>query len=927
MVGRFTELDAVSELLSCARTEPSRLLLEGPPGIGKTTVWSAALDIAREEGFRVLSTRPAASESVLAYASLADVLAGVDAAYRAELPAPQQHALDRVLLRAGVDGAAIGPRAVAAGFLSLLERLAEQSPVLLAIDDMQWLDSSSEAALTFAVRRLSGPVAFLGAVRVEQLTPSQGAVIRLDEFERVRRVHLRPFDLADTRAVVSQAAQRSFARPTLVRIHEISGGNPFFAVELAHVIDDRQPRHEMPLPATLSEVIRARLRGQSPDVYAALLAAASASSPTVELVARSVGDTTENVVELLESPAARDIITVRGGAVRFTHPLMAWGVHTDADPGARRAMHRHLSAIVDEPELRARHLALAATGPDAETLQSLDTAARSARHRGAPAAAAELIEMAIALGGDTPERRILLARNQFIAGDSVDARAQLDRVLARPAPSTLRAEALMLLAVLYLSDGSWETGAGLLDRALSEAEGDLRLRVQILIPLSLAQMNGGQLEVSAHTVADAVAVATEVGDSQLLGQALSMRVIVDFFQGNGVDDESLSRAVASERRDPPIWVQLRPRVHHASLLAWTGQLDAAHDRFLAIRRGLIERGEESELMFVAFISVLTEIWRADLSTARSVVADAVEREMHLSGALPRGVAGMLQATLDAYAGRELDARRRVDDATEAIHHSGSHYLSTWLNAASGFLEVSLGNYEAAVRIFEPALSRLTNTPRATEIFVAGWVPDAIEALVHTGRLDDAEPLIRMLEHNGRRLDRAWMLAVGARCRGMLLAAGGDIDAAEKVVVRALDEHVRLPMPFERARSLLVLGQVQRRRRAKSVAAATLGEALDIFDEIGTPLWADRARVELTRITSGARVTAELTPSERRVAELLASGMTRREVAAELFISPKTVEATLSRIYRKLGIRSRAELGRRMGESIGERPIPSNGSAS
>ena len=910
-MGRCVELGAVSELLSSARVEPSRLLLEGAPGIGKTTVWSAALELAREQGFHVLSTRPTASESVLAYASLADVLAGVDAAYRAELPAPQQRALDRVLLRTNVEGAATDPRAVAAGFLSVLELLAERSPVLLAVDDMQWLDSSSEAALTFAVRRLSGHVAFLGAVRVEQVGPSSGPAIRLDESEQVRRVRLFPFDLAGTRAVVSQAAQRSFARPTMVRIHEISGGNPFFALELAHVIDDGLARHEMPLPATLSEVIRARMRGQNSDVYAALLAAASASSPTVELVARAVGRTTESVIELLESPAVKDIVTVRGAAVRFTHPLMAWGVHTDADPGARRLMHRRLSAIVKEPELRARHLAQAATGPDEETLQSLDTAAELARHRGAPAAAAELIEMAIALGGDTPQRRILLAGHQFIAGDSAIARVHLDRVVAGPAGHALRAEALMLLAVLSLSDGSWATGAGLLKQALGEAQGNLPLRVRILIPLSLAQLNGGRLEKSTRTVAAAVADATQLGDAQLVSQALSMRVIVDFLEGNGVDDESLSRAVALEKRDPPIWVQLRPQVHHASLLAWTGQLDAAHDHFLAIRQDLIDRGEESELMFVAFISVLNDIWRADFDTAGSVVADALERAMHLSGALPRGVAVMLQATLDAYAGRELDARRRIDEATEAIHRSGSHYLITWLNGAAGFLDVSLGRYESALQVFESALARLINSPREMEIFVAGWVPDAVEVLVHCGRLDDAEPVICMIESNGHRLDRAWMLAMGARCRAMMQAARGDVDAAEATVESALKEHQRLPMPFERARSLLLLGQIQRRRRAKDVAAATLREAVDLFEAIGTPLWADRARVELTRISTGARPTAELTPSERQVAELLASGMTRREVAAALFISPKTVEATLARIYRKLGIHSRAELGRHM----------------
>ena len=905
------ELGAIADLLSSATVEPSRLLLEGEPGIGKTTVWSTALDLAREQGFQVLSTRPAASESVLAYASLADMLSGIDAAHLVDLPAPQQLALDRVLLRTNVDGVATDPRAVAAGFLSVVERLAGQSPVLLAVDDMQWLDSSSKAALTFAVRRLNGPVAFLGAVRLESTASRGGTRLRLDEAEPSRRVRLQPFDLANTRALIVQATHRSFARPTMVRIHEISGGNPFYALELAHAAHDGQSQLEMPLPATLSELVRARFRGLDQDVYAALLAAAVASSPTVELIARAMGITTEYAVELLESPALKESVIVRGARVRFAHPLIEWGVHADADPGARRMMHRRLSAVVEEPELRARHLALAATGPDEETLQSLDTAAELARHRGAPAAAAELMELAVALGADTPQRRIILAHNLFTAGDSAQARGHLDLVVAGTGPGAVRAEALALLAVISLADGSWLEGAELLEQALIDAQGDQALRVRTLIPWSLAQLNSGQFEAAARTITAAVADATDYGDAQLLSQALGMRVIIGSLRGDGVDHDALTHAVALEERDPAVWVQLRPTVHRASLLSWEGQLDRAHDHFCAIRQDLIARGEESELMFVAFLSVLNEIWRADFVTAGSVVADALDRALHLRGVLPLGVALMLQATLDAYSGRERDARKRIDEAAGAIHHSGSHYLITWLDAASGFLEVSLGNYESALRIFEPALARLMNSPRATEMFVAGWAPDAVESLVHCGRLAEAEPVVCALEDNGVRVGRGWMLAAGARCRAMLLAAGGDVDAAEIAVQRALQEHQRLPMPFERARSLLLLGQVQRRRRAKDAAAASLREALDLFEKIGTPLWADRARAELTRINTGARATADLTPSERRVAELLASGMTRREVAAALFISPKTVEATLARIYRKLGIRSRAELGRHM----------------
>jgi DNA-binding NarL/FixJ family response regulator len=231
----------------------------------------------------------------------------------------------------------------------------------------------------------------------------------------------------------------------------------------------------------------------------------------------------------------------------------------------------------------------------------------------------------------------------------------------------------------------------------------------------------------------------------------------------------------------------------------------------------------------------------------------------------------------------------------------------------GFLEVSLGNYDAALITLEPLLSSLDVAPKATEIPAASFVPDAVESLIALGRLADAEPLVTLLELNGARLDRAWMLAVGARCRAMLLAAHGDIDAASRAAEAAMMHHDRLPMPFERARTQLLVGQIQHRQRKREVASATLRQPLATFEKLAVPLWAERARAELKR-ASGLRTQAELTASERRVAEMAATGVTNREMASALFISPKTVEANLSRIYRKLNIRSRAELGRVMGRA-------------
>ena len=222
-----------------------------------------------------------------------------------------------------------------------------------------------------------------------------------------------------------------------------------------------------------------------------------------------------------------------------------------------------------------------------------------------------------------------------------------------------------------------------------------------------------------------------------------------------------------------------------------------------------------------------------------------------------------------------------------------------------------GNYESALNYVQPLLALVQATPDATEVFASSFVSDAAEAMARLGRYSDTEALSDVMENNGRRLDRPWMLAIGARCRSLLLTAQGDIDGALVAAERAISEHDRLPMPFERARTQLLLGQLQRKKRKKERATATLREALTTFERMNVPLWADRVRAELGRtdITSGSG--ALLTPSEQRVAELAATGMTNREVAAHLFISPKTVEANLSRIYRKLDIHSRAELGGRM----------------
>jgi DNA-binding CsgD family transcriptional regulator len=906
---RPTESRTIAGFLAAAISEPSALLIEGEPGIGKTTLWLEALELAREKGFQVLSARAAAAESVLAYTALADLLDGVPAAAWADLPDPQRFAVDQVLMRADND-TATDQRAVAAAFLSVVEYLADDGPLLLAIDDLQWIDPSSMHVVAFAARRLTGPIGILGSVRTDGA--GSAAWLQMPRPDAVNRIRLHPLGIRDLHEAVSARLRRPFSRPTMGRIHEVSGGNPFYAIELARAIAERVPGVEMSLPRTLADVVRARLSGLDSDVHDALLAASCMASPTVELVSSATIIDDDRLIELLENAESKGIIAIDGNRIHFAHPLLARGVYTQAAPGQRRTMHRRLADIVDEPELRARHLALAATSGDQVTLQALDTAADSARVRGAPAAAAELMDLAIGLGGDTAERRLRSALHHFDAGDQERSRTVLEETIDRLAPGDLRAEALSRLAVVRLYGDGFFEAAALLQRALSEVRTDSPLRVQILITLAYSLLQANQPQASVQMAEEAVAQAERLDQRHLLGLALGMRVILRFLCGEGLNEVDLRRAV--ELEDPDIFTPLvfRPSVQRALLLEWTGRLDEAHEALDAVRRRCAEKGEEGELVVIAQHVVLSGIWRGDFVEAGLVAEDAMERARQLGGDTPLFVAHSLRATLAAYAGRETDAREASEGALQIGRRTGAFRLTERVVAALGFLEVSLGRYEAAAATLQPLVSKFDPASTPTELPSAAFLADAIEALIQVDRAADAEPLVDALERNGARQDRAWMLAIGARGRSMLLAARGDVDAASATAAQAIAQHDRLPIPFERARTLLLLGQLERRQRRKEPASASLQEALDIFEQLHVPLWANRARAELARANVGPRQSGQLTPSEQRVAELAASGMKNRDVATALFISPKTVEANLARIYRKLGIKSRAELGRHMG---------------
>lgn len=912
LVSRAAEWAAIQGLLRDAGARTAGLVLAGSAGMGKTTLWLAGLDLAREHGFLVLSARASPAESAMAYTAVSDLLADVEPDVYSALPDIQQLALKRILLQTDDDVApATDQRVAAAAVVTVIEALAAHTPVVLAIDDGHWLDASSRAVIAFAARRLSGRIGLLLTERTE----SDGRVgsdwLQLGRPEALSRVQMGPMTLAGLHEVLMGWLGRTYPRPTLVRIAEASGGNPLYAVELARAIDGQRPHSPLVLPATLAELMQLRTGRFDEPTQHMLLAASCVINPTVNLIAAATSVTPERAVELLETPEREGIVTIEGNRVRFAHPLLARGAYTYCGAASRRRMHRALADIEVHPEIRARHLALGATHAEPEVVLALDTAADTARARGAPAVSAELLELAIGLGADTPARRIRAAKHCLHGGDADRALALLEPALTELPPGPLRAAAAHVHSGILTFSNSFARAAEVLNSAVPDAEGDEHLQAQMHLGLAMALGMSGRIDDAIHHASEAVHRAEIVGEVSLISQALSMEISVRCVAGYGVDPPALHRALRFESPDVDVPIAFRASAVDALMKLWTGQLEHARTQFREVHRRCLERGAETDLIWLAGHRFFAELWSGDYGAAEAMAGELMQRGQQLGSAHATIIATYQYALVAAYRGRESEARAGAMSAITAAAQHNASYLMLWPAMALVFLDTSLGNYTDALATMGPLLTRLDPPTGASEMFTSSFVPDAIEALIGVGRADDAEQLIVAMETNGERLDRPWALAVGARGRAMQWAANGDLKRAAVSIAEAMAHHAHLSMPFETARTQVLLGQIQRRQRQTTLAVATFAECLQTFEKLGTTTWAARARRELARTKVGRNHDQELTPSERRVAELASSGRTNRDIAAALFISPKTVEQNITRIYRKLGIANRAELARRI----------------
>jgi len=919
-IGRENELEALSGFIAGVTDGPASLLLEGEPGIGKTTLWRAAVASARERGYCVLACRPAGGEVQLSFAALGDLLDDELPEVLIELPVPQRRALEVALLLEESRGPPPDQRAIALAFLGVLRSLAETRPVLVAVDDVQWLDRPTAGVLEFALRRLAQePVGVLAAVRIEAGLETRADPALGPDEERRLRLRVGPLSVAAVHNLIRAQLGVALPRPLLLRVHEASGGNPFYALELARALGPAgarlQPGARLPVPETLQELVRARLAALPRPVQELLLAVACLSDPTVSSVDAVTGS--GRARSNLDAAVTAGVLELDGDRIAFTHPLLAAAVDADAGAHRRREMHRRLATVVvDDPEAQARHLALGTFRRDAVVADALDRAARQASARGAPGAAAELLELAMELtpaGHDVALRRRKLeaADAHFSSGAIEQATMLLQSLVAGLPAGDERAKVLLLIA---RGSGDLETSLDLAAQAGREVVGDdaVRSRVQLVLGQGWP-LHGIGFAIEHGRLA--VRHAERSKQPRLVVEALARLALWQLWAGRSPAD-LLKRAVALEESTHRLQSYENPRLPLALWRMYQGRLDEARTLFDELLAEADELGHEIASLGVRGRLVDVELRAGRWQTAAAHAATAYELAEQIGLEHDSGFTLYWKALVDAHLGRVPEARSAAE-AGARLARDAKHENTLGMNlGVLGFIEISLGNEAAALPHLRPLIDWLSAKDLA--LATHPMAPHALEALIGAGELEESRTLIARFEREARRLESSWALAIGARCRALLAAAEGDAAAACTALEGALAFEEHADWPFERARSLLVLGRIQRRAKQKAAARQSLERALEIFDGLPAPLWSERAREELRR--TGLRRSAPdgLTESEQRVAELAASGLTNREVAKRLFISPKTVEANLARAYRKLGIRSRAELGAQLA-SGGHKP--------
>jgi len=911
LVGREQERDRVERLLRDARAgESGALLLVGEAGIGKTALLEHARADAVAAGMAVLRARGMQTESDIPFAGLSELLGPLLDRLDAVPPAQAAALRGALALREGARG---DRYAVMAGVLSLLAAAAEERPLLALVDDCQWLDDSSLEALLFAGRRLGAEgIALLGSYR--------GGTVPIGPW--LERLEIGPLGPEQARALLAQVQGARLALPVAERLVEGTGGNPLALLEIPALLSDAQLAGRDPLASPLrpgagiKAAFRRRVEQLSDeDGRRAVLVAAAAETGAVDAIVGAL-EVLGLDASALEPAEAAGLISLGSGRIDFRHPLLRSTAYYMASALDRRIVHRALAEVAAPRSAgRAWHLASATIAPDEEVAAALEAAGLEARRRGAPGTAARDLARAAALspgGGDRARRLLAAASDAATSGEAEQALAYLRAAEDRGSDDAIDSEIRRQRANLGIRTALDPDAYHALIAEADAVRGTDALRAAAMyLEASIFPMSTGDM-TALISAADRARELAEGRDPAL--ELLSVIVIGEAYLalGERAAGEELLRVAepfllgGDPLAAPP---EVLGMAGHASI--WAEQFDRAE----AILSRLVRTYRDASAV-VALIYPLAARAHLDLRRGRwsQAVAGAAES---LALAEQTGQIGLLSFSLATHAlvlahlGREADTRAALATALEASERMQAHAVAAYATAALGHLELSLGRVTEAAAALEP-LDGLTARLNMSEPAVVQWRPDLIEALARAGRTADAEEQLARLEAQAEATGGRWARAAALRCRGIL---SGD-DGYRATFEAALAIHAELPMPFELARTQLAYGESLRRAKARAEARDPLRAALATFERLGAAAWGERAVAELraTGSASGRRAetaSSRLTPHELQVALLVTQGMTNREVAAALFLSPKTIEYHLGQIYRKLDVRGRAQLARLM----------------
>ena len=902
LLGRERERDVLARVLDAARDgRGGVLVVHGDPGIGKT----ALLDYIRETSsdFRALRATGVEQEIEIDYAALQQLCSPIlDLIER--LPEPQRDAL---AVAFGLSpGKAPSQFLVGLAVLGLLAEAAEERPLLCIVDDAQWLDGASARALTFVARRLLAErIALVFATRETN-----------DALTRFQQLTVGPLGRRDARALLQSVLPAALDESVLERIVAETGGNPLAILELPSGLTPAQLAGGFGLPAAvplstgIERSFMRRFSNLPRDARRLLLLAAAepVGNPALLLRAARLLGIAETVAQTVESEG---FLTLDGTVV-MRHPLVRSVIYKAADSTERREVHRALAEATDpqlDPDRRAWHRAQAASVPDEEVAAELECSAARAQARAGFAAAAAFLERAAAL---TPEpvrrsqRALVAAQTKFRAGALDNALALLASTDDSALGELDRARVDLLRAqIAFVSTRGSDAPAMLLRAADRLAPLSHPLACETYLEALSAAMFAGCLALPGGTTFD-VAMSVKAGlhpspanGLELLLEGIATLITEGFEPAVPILHRSFR---AFDAGGMPVDEQVRWK--------WLPTILSAHvwddARWLAICAPHVriarETGALAELALALGQRVYIHLFTGELSTAASLV-DEIQAASEITGGhlAPYGAVG-----LAALRGRESEVLALIERNRADVVRRGEGIGLSVFDWAQAVLYNGLGRYEEA----------RTAARRATEYahdFATGnWaMVELIEAAVRAGTPEVAESAHSRLAEMARVSQTDWALGIAARSDALLAGA----ERAEALYVEAIDRLSRCRIAVDLARAHLLYGEWLRRHRRRVDARTQLRTAHEMFSEFGMEAFVDRARVELEATGEHARrrsvdSLAQLTPQEAQIARLVAQGNTNREIAAQLFISPSTVEYHLHKAFRKLGVKTRTQLARR-----------------